>query len=130
MEIITCQQKERAKEFNRIKRKKWSQWHYLVSGEWAQDIYHSGNTIFCYSYTKDCSCWALLEQAFPRKIVAVAINASDIEPAFIIASMMYKLFSDGGSYLELINYYNKKGEVNFDEVWQHYRSLKKSKSNR
>ncbi len=44
--ILTYLQDADAKQFARLKRKKWVGWKFLVRGEWSQSPFHQGYTSF------------------------------------------------------------------------------------
>ena len=124
--ILTYLQDADAMQFARLKRKKWGKWKLLVRGEWSQSPFHQGCTSFFATRSKDKSCWALLEQGFPRRIVAIAQTCADLSLEEISAAMMHKLASQGGPLIESPYEY---GDINSKELWAVFDSLRGDMAN-
>ena len=105
--------------FDRIKRKRKSGWRFLVSGEWSESPMHSGNVTFAYAHTNDRLFWALLEQGFPKRIVAVAEVGPDCIAESVLGGMLRAVREDGGSYVDGVNSSTENG-IDFDDVWDIY----------
>ncbi len=100
MDIYTyCQETDTA-EISRIKRKSgWSEWEFVLEGEWAQTIYHQGNCSIYVSSTSDGDRWRAMSTGFPNRVIAVAIGTSGRSLEEVLAAMLVKVRSDGGDFL-------------------------------
>ena len=115
MRIYTFLDEASRDSFERIKRKKKVRWKFLVSGEWSQSPMHHGRTSFFYSYTSDRRFWAILEQGFPKRIVAVAEVDPKCTAESVLGEMLRAVREDGGSYVDIVQYATEK-EIDFDVV--------------
>jgi len=124
--ILTYLQDADARQFARLKRRKWVGWKFLVRGEWSQSPFHQGYTSFFVTRSKDKTCWALLEQTFPRRIVAIAQTCADLSLEEISAAMMHKLASQGGPFIESPH---EHGDINSKKLWAALDSLRSDIAN-
>jgi hypothetical protein len=85
--------------FGRLKRKKWTAWKFLISGEWSQTPWHQGNHRFFISSTADKTWWALLNTGFPSRIVAVATETAGLTLEEIAGKMLTRIYREGGDSL-------------------------------
>ena len=121
--VLTHMQAADGEDFSRLKRKKWCGWQFLISGEWSQTPWNQGENSFFISHTKDKHYWALLNQGFPRRIVAVAHVTTPVSLEEVAASMMYRLASQGGEYIESPHNY---GDIDPAALWTKYDCLKEA----
>jgi hypothetical protein len=118
--VLTHLQAGGEDSFLKLKRKKWCGWTFLVNGEWSQTPMNQGKTSFYISHTKDKLHWALLDEGFPRRIVAVARLTEILPVEEIAALMMHRLASQGGKYIEFPYDY---GDIDSEKLWSMFRAL-------
>jgi hypothetical protein len=95
--------RNRSKTFNQLRRKKWTGWEFLASGEWDEGWTYEGTTSFYVSCTKDRQYWALLSRRFPVRIVCV-VKVNTEEPFRLekIGAMMMAIYRlKGGEYMSI-----------------------------
>ena len=105
--------------FEKMKRKKWTGWNFLVSGEWAESPMNQGNHYFYIANTSDKRYWAILNKKFPKRIIAVAYVENDTPIEEIAAQMLIRVREEGGDYILLEH---RHGDIDFKKFWSLYRS--------
>lgn len=100
-----------------MKRKKWTGWRFLAQGEWSESPFHQGNETFNYTFTEDRRFWALMQRAFPCRILAVA----EVEPAQgaeeVLGQMLKTLMNQGGPYIDVVHSHEEDA-LDFEELWK------------
>jgi hypothetical protein len=114
-------------EFARLKRKKWH-WSFLASGEWSQSPYHQGNLTLEFAVSKDGSHVAILENGFPRRILAISRKQPDegLEP--VLSRLLFYIRHRLDIYMGSPD--SRTDKVNFDKVWEGYNALCKQQGRR
>jgi hypothetical protein len=106
-----------AEEFARLKKQKWGQWDFLVSGEWSQSPYHQGNHRFFIASTPDHGYWALKSTGFPTRIIAIARVQGDLCLEKIAGQMMRAVADLDGDCIEMVH---KFGNIDRGLLWDTY----------
>ena len=111
-------------EFNKLRKKKWNGWEFLVRGEWSQSLYHQGNVVFEYSLDKSEKYCGLMFNSFPSRIVCITKLAEHTNLTTAISQMLFHLYANNAEYID----YVKEGcndEIKFTDIWSEYRELVK-----
>lgn len=118
MQVFTPESEEND-AFNWIKKQKWIEWEFLLSGEYSATPYHYGNLSFHLAHSKDKRFWAVLYKGtfFPvRRIVAVAEVIKSCPVEIIAGAMLRKVKDDLHLYVE---YYQDINIKNY-EIFREY----------
>jgi len=108
--------------FERIRRKKRSEWEFLVQGEWSQSPMHQGRCYFYTAHTPDKRYWAVLNRSWPRCIVAVAHVPGDHPVEDIAAEMLRRVRKEGGEYIGSLDDYSRYySGIDITRFWNRYR---------
>lgn len=111
------------RKFNSLKRKKWTEWKFLVNAVWSPSPVSSAELIFLISSTADRKFWALKLKmiGFPVHICLVSevINESGTDFCYEkIAAMLLAAYQIKGG--ELIEYPIFNKELDSDLIWMLY----------
>jgi hypothetical protein len=99
MEIYTAISADGDLSFERLKRKKWTGWEYLVSGEWAESPMNLGSCHLHITSTADKQYWAIMDQGWPRRILAVAKVITKKSVNEIAAEMLIRVKKENGYHI-------------------------------
>lgn len=111
-------EKDELTEFNRIRRKRWGEWHLLARGEWAESPCNQGENIVYISSTNDRRYRAIMWRGAPyRQIIAVA----ECLPGYLLeesaAAMMRKMNENGDSTGIIERYWHHGRSIDWEKFW-------------
>jgi hypothetical protein len=117
VKIYTCYSREDTSAFKRLKRKKWTGWKFLFSGEWAESPMNQGRCKFYITSTLNKQYWAIMEWGFPKRIIAVAQVQNNRAIEHIAAEMLSDVRRLGGDYIDLVH---QHGDIDIEQCWHLY----------
>jgi hypothetical protein len=118
MKIYLQCRDEANKEYQRLRRMRWTGWQFLLYGCWAADPYIEAKKSVWFSQTADRHVWAILEAASRRKIVAVCVCDPGGSTEEVVAAMMCELDKGSCGRYDAPERY---GTIDFDRFWLLYR---------
>lgn len=106
-------------QFERIRKKRWPNRRFLISGEWAASPINSGNNSLDLLWTNDRTHFALLVRWFPSQIVATAKAPPEIPIEVAGAAMLRRLreLEDACGFIDCVHQY---GDFDFRLFWEVY----------
>ena len=93
-------------EFDRLRRKRWYDWQFVLRGEWSETPWHQGDYSFFIGHNKDNTLWAIKETAANTGICIIAATPEGVPDLAYLAELMLERLADwGGPAVEFVHDY-------------------------
>ena len=93
-------------EFDRLRRKRWYDWQFVLRGEWSESPWHQGNYSFYIAHNKDKTLWAIRETTARTGICIIAATPNGVTDVASLAEVMLEQLADwGGPAVEFVHDY-------------------------